>query len=214
MRGTRIRAVALALLATTAAATTAAAHPPPPPEPVHDDRPAIEWSTWFRLGYGPRPAPVVDAAARVVSPTPPGHAWGWDAALGADLTLGVTSGGHVRIGPWIESRGLGTPVAGGELLVGAAPAKLDMFFYEGEGVWILRGGGNRDVVTGAIAYGYRCPWKLWGPWHGATRYMIGVRLVATATRSLVDPNDWSMSVGLEAEPIGSIRYLFGIRSWY
>jgi hypothetical protein len=201
-------------LALAGAGATAAAHPPPLPEPVPVERPAIEWSTWFRVGFGPRATPAADVAARVVSPPPPDRGWRWDAALGADLTLGVTASGHVRIGPWIETRGLASPAAGGELLIGASPARLDMFFNEGEGVWIVRAGGNRDVVTGAIAWGYRCPWKLWGPWHGTTRYMIGVRLVATATRSIADPGDWSMTFGLETEPVGALRYLLGIRSWY
>ena len=44
--------------------------------------------------------------------------------------------------------------------------------------------------------------------------MIGVRIVAAATRSVIDPDDWSTSIGLEFEPIGSLRYLAAIRSWY
>ena len=44
--------------------------------------------------------------------------------------------------------------------------------------------------------------------------MIGVRVVVSATRSLDDPRDWSATVGLEAEPIGALRYLLSIRSWY
>jgi hypothetical protein len=44
--------------------------------------------------------------------------------------------------------------------------------------------------------------------------MIGVRLVASATRATGDPDDWSMSFGIEFEPLGSLRYVGGIRSWY
>ena len=89
-----------------------------------------------------------------------------------------------------------------------------MFFYNGQGILIARAGAGPHVVTAALAYGYRAPWRLWGPWPGASRYMIGVRLVANAARSLDDPHDWSVSAGIEFEPIGSIRYLLGIRSWY
>jgi hypothetical protein len=89
-----------------------------------------------------------------------------------------------------------------------------MFFYKGEGVFIVRGGGNHEVVTASVAYGYRCPWDLWGPWTGTTRYMIGVRFVATATRSIEDPDDFTATIGLETEPVGALRYLLGIRSWY
>jgi hypothetical protein len=69
-------------------------------------------------------------------------------------------------------------------------------------------------VTGAIALGYRCPWRLWGPYDPGTRYLIGVRLVASATRAMTNPNDWAMSFGFEFEPLGSLRYVGGIRSWY
>lgn len=89
-----------------------------------------------------------------------------------------------------------------------------MFWYKGEGVWIVRAGGNRDIYTGALSYGYRAPWKLWGPWSGKTRYMIGVRMVASYMRAADDPSLWSATLGLETEPVGALRYLLGIRSWY
>ena len=103
---------------------------------------------------------------------------------------------------------------GGQLVLTARPAKLDMFFYEGEGTWMLRAGGNRDLVTGAIAWGYRAPWDLFHPARGRSRYMIGVRVVATATRAIDDPGRWSATLGLETEPMGALRYLLGIRAWY
>src|SRR5262249_30069795 len=74
------------------------------------------------------------------------------------------------------------------------------------------GGANRDVYTAALSYGYRCPWRLWGPWTGSSRYMIGVRLVASATRAIDDPSRWSANAGLEFEPIGSLRYFLRIRT--
>jgi hypothetical protein len=46
------------------------------------------------------------------------------------------------------------------------------------------------------------------------RYMIGGRIVASFTRALDNPNVWSGTLGIEFEPVGAIRYLFGIRSWY
>jgi hypothetical protein len=106
------------------------------------------------------------------------------------------------------------PVLGGELIFDGLPHRLDLFQYDGEGTLAIRAGGNLHHVTAAIAYGYLAPWNLWGPWDGPTRYMIGVRLVASATRSLDDPHDWSVTGGLEFEPVGSLRYLLGIRSWY
>ena len=54
----------------------------------------------------------------------------------------------------------------------------------------------------------------WGPWSDTSRYMIGVRLVASATRAIADPDDWAMSLGLEFEPVGALRYVAGIKSWY
>jgi len=188
-----------------------------------DERPGLEWSTWFRLGYGVAGNPTADAmplaaADAVGAPAPPpqepaGHTL-WDVALGADASFGLDRAGNLRLGAWGELRTSSTPVVGGELLVGAAPRDLDLFWYRGEGLLAVRAGGNRDVMTAAVSYGYRAPWRLWGNWSGPTRYMIGVRLVAAATRAVDDPNDWSATFGVEVEPIGAIRYLLGIRPWY
>lgn len=105
-------------------------------------------------------------------------------------------------------------MAGGEIVLEGVPKRLDLFQYDGEGILSIRAGGNAHVVTGALAYGYLAPWRLWGPWNGATKYMIGVRLVASVTRSVDDPRDWTATGGLEFEPVGALRYLLGIRSWY
>jgi hypothetical protein len=134
----------------------------------------------------------------------------WDAALGVDLTLPIPTS-KVRLGPWIELRPRGV-FGGGEMTI--AGDDLDMFWYRGESVYSVRAGASMDDITGAFAFGYRCPWKLWGPYNRATRYMIGVRIVASATRSIADPDDFSMSLGLEFEPVGSLRYVAGIKSWY
>ena len=181
---------------------------------IAEERPTVEWSTWIRAAYGLANDGAPDRQARgVVTPAgEPEH--GWEAAGGFEASLPVAKHGDIRLGAWAEARTSSYPVGGAELVIGASPAKLDMFFYEGEGVWMIRGGGNDQVVTGAVAYGYRCPWDLWGPWNGATRYMIGVRVVAAATRSIADPADWTVSLGLETEPVGALRYLLGIRDWY
>ncbi len=208
----KLVAISMILLAT---ATAVASPPPPPPEPEPERRPAIEWSTWIRLAYGVANHGDEPGVARVVSPpTEATRESGFEAALGIDLTAAIGAGGDRRLGLWAEARTSSLPVVGAELLIGALPAKLDMFFYDGEGVLVVRGGGNPEVVTASVAYGYRCPWDLWGPWRGATRYMIGVRVVATATRSIADPDDWAATLGLETEPAGALRYLLGIRSWY
>jgi hypothetical protein len=182
--------------------------------PYQPHRPTIEWSTWFRLGFGTESS-APGAAARATTPTPTvDHHSTWEAALGADFSLPIANHGDLRLGAWAEARTSSGPVLGGELIVDAVPRHLDMFLFDGQGILALRAGGNGHVVTAAIAYGYLAPWKLFGPWNGATRYMIGVRLVASATRSLDDPRDWSAIAGLEVEPIGALRYLLGIRSWY
>jgi hypothetical protein len=198
---------------------SAAAHPPPDDiaydEPTNwrRDRAFFEWSTWIRLGFGVESVPGQpgDTLARGTVPPPPHdqHAM-FDAALGADITLPLPTR-TVRMGPWIELRPQGV-FGGAELSI--AGDDLDMFWYEGERVYTVRAGSSMTHLTGAFAYGYRCPWKLWGPYNAATRYMIGVRLVASATRAVEDPKDWSMSLGLEFEPIGSLRYVGGIKSWY
>ena len=210
------RIVALAIV--MSAARTAWAHPPPPPEIAAPDRPAVEWSSWFRLAYGyDHASPSATPLANTPAPTPAApDPWGFHAAIGADVTFDAGRHGDLRVGPWLEVRGFDRAgvVAGGELAFERAPRKLDMFLYDGQGVLIVKAGGNDRVVTGAVAWGYLAPWTLFGPTQGNSRYMIGVRLVATATRALDDPRDWSITGGLEVEPIGAIRYLLGIRSWY
>ena len=190
----------------------AGARPPPPPdEPVVEKRPAIEWSTWLRVGYGVGPEEP-EVRARIVVAEEDEGVSGWEVAGGIDATVGVGRG--VRVGPWAEVRTSSDAVVGGEIVLTGRPKKLDMFWYEGEGVWIVRAGGNRGVRTGAIAYGYRAPWRLWGPWRGTTKYMIGVRFVASVTQDNDQRDRWSATFGLETEPVGALRYLLGIRSWY
>ena len=143
---------------------------------------------------------------------------------------------------------------GGELLFTAAPSRLTVLFYQGSGTLGLRVGRSADAQTVALAWGYLAPWKLegacrtrffdittgvcqaplrasarslqsWARPPRATRYMVGVRMVATVTRSLdrgldrsVDPTSgdrgWSATLGIETEPLGALRALLGLRSWY
>jgi hypothetical protein len=208
----RPRDVRIAVLVLLLSVGTAAASPPLFGDDDLDwreDRAFFEWSTWIRLGYGVERVPV-DTIARATSPQQHDQRTAWDVALGANLTIPLPTS-RVRLGPWFELRPKGV-FAGGELNI--AGDELDMFQYGGERVYSLRAGSSMTDITGAFAVGYRCPWKLWGPYNRATRYMIGARLVASATRSVIDPDDWSMSLGLEFEPVGSLRYLAMIRSWY
>jgi hypothetical protein len=205
----------LAMLAILLAAAPAFGRPPPPddyeePTSWRRDRAFLEWSTWLRLGFGVEREPR-DTIARSTQPTAShDQTTLWEPALGIDVTLPVPTRA-VRMGPWLELRPQGV-FAGGELSI--AGGDLDMFWYEGERVYTVRAGSSMTHVTGAVAVGYRCPWKLWGPYSSGSRYMIGARLVASATRSVADPNDWAMSLGIEFEPVGAVRYVGGIKSWY
>jgi hypothetical protein len=197
-------------------AGTALAHPPPPPDPEEYEAPSekptlVEWSTWIRLGVavatGEAPSTTV---ARTT--TPPAHEADrrFAGALGAGVSLPL--GSKARIGAWVEVRGWEVPIVGGELLL--IPGDLDMFFYKGKSAISLRAGGNPDIATGQLGFYYRAPWDLFGSRPRSSRYMIGVGVVATATQSRLDSHDWSATVGLEFEPVGALRYLLGIRSWY
>lgn len=197
-------------------------HPPPElayeePKSWRDDRAIFEWSSWLRLGYGVARETTYEAVAARTDATEPPQLTRvadqrpmFDAAIGADVTFPIPTS-RVRIGPWLELRPHGTYV-GGELSV--AGRALDMFMYEGERAFTARGGASMSDWTMALAYGYRCPWKLWGPYNQATRYMIGARFVGTFTQSREDPSDWNATLGLEFEPVGALRYVGAIKSWY
>ncbi|MEP6859104.1 MAG: hypothetical protein ABJE66_00690 [Deltaproteobacteria bacterium] len=217
----------LPLLIVLVASGIASAHPvgyddPPPPPPAphlilaadppvewRHDPALVEWSTWIGFGAGVASSPPT-AIARGAFETHDLHA-AWIFSTGVEATLPITHA--IRIGPWVGLHDL-EPMAGAELAITRSPAKVDLFWYDGEGVWTLRAGAGLDHMTAALAWGYRCPWKLWGPYTRTSRYEIGVRFVMTATRAYSDPRDWTATLGLEVEPVGALRYLLGIRSWY
>lgn len=182
-----------------------------------EDRAFFEWSTWVRLSYGVSRVeePTSASAARMITPTPVTYdqVGGFETAIGADFMLPIPTK-HLRLGPWLEVRSLHEVVSGIELQVARSPRDLRMFWYDGEGVWSIRAGGSSAHVTGAVAWGYRCPWVMFSDAPKGTRYMIGGRIVASFTREIDNPNVWTGSLGIEFEPVGAIRYLFGIRSWY
>jgi hypothetical protein len=183
-----------------------------------EDRAFFEWSTWVRLSFGvarvEEPA-TSGAAARTVMPVAPAYdqVGALEGALGADFMLPIPTK-HVRLGPWLELRGVTEVIGGVELQIARSPRDLDMFWYDGEGVWSLRAGANGTHATAAVAWGYRCPWVMFSDAPKGTRYMIGGRIVASFTRELDNPNAWTGSLGIEFEPVGAIRYIAGIRSWY
>jgi hypothetical protein len=208
----------ICVAAVLAAAPRVNAHPAyiaedPAPSPIEwRETPALfEWSTWLGVGFGAASSPTA-AAARTTQPTEPveSHlAWAFHA--GVDVTLPITHA--VRVGPWLGLEGT-EPMAGMELSVTRAPADVDMFWYNGEGVWTARAGGGKTHATAALGWGYRCPWKLWGPYSRTTRYEIGARIMLVVTRAYDEPRDWTGTLGIEVEPVGALRYVLGIHSWY
>jgi hypothetical protein len=198
-----------------ALADPAAARPPPPRdyEIAADPRPTlIEWTTWLRGAItfaSGEPAPT-DVVARAI--TPPAREGDRTVAGAAGLGVTLPLGHRARIGVWAELRGWDMPLVGGELTV--IPGDLDLFFYKGKSAVTARVGGNPDLLTAQLGVAYRAPWDLFGDTPRRSRYMIGVGLVATVTQSRFDRSDWSATVGLEFEPLGALRYILGIRSWY
>lgn len=176
------------------------------------DKPTlIEWTTWVRGGLVvDHSDPTSSPLARTTAPPMAQSDRTIGGAVGAGFTLPL--GSSLRAGPWVELRGWGLPLIGAE--VTAIPGSLDMFFYKGQSAITLRAGANPDVRSAQLGFAYRAPWDLFGPRPRASRYIIGAGIVATVTQSRTDPHDWSALVGLELEPLGTIRYLLGIRSWY
>jgi len=174
---------------------------------IPEDRPKLEWSLWGRLaaGIGSSSGPGLISRTRPgrISPAPGSISSTTEAALGAELTVGVARSGDLRLGAWTELRTTSDPVAGGELVIEGLPPHPWDSRIGGEGSIVLRAGGNAHVVTGALGFGYvgshGDPWPRWA------RHVVGARVVASLNRSLDDPRDWSATLGLEIDPIGAIH---------
>ena len=194
-------------------------------------RPPIEWSTWVRGSFGGERAPE-DVAARTIGPRPIATHTRWELGLGVEASLALSRHGDTRLGAWAELRGLSADdaFAGGELVLTRVPKRVDMFLYEGHGILALRAGRSTTAATAAIAYGYLAPYWLEGSCkerfysietgvcaprpERTARYMAGVRVVASVTRGLDDPRMWSATIGIEFEPVATLRMLLVARSWY
>jgi len=217
----RATALAAALLgATISFGPVAECHQPPPR--FRRQRPRFEVTSWVALGGG--------AAARGDD----GRGV-FDLRVGGGFTGAVSRSEDVRLGPFLEA---GTSsfaslraVGGVELLVGAAPRPLRMFYYSGEGTFVVRAGagwqwraegpGDASTPVGSltVAWGYRCPFSLREPveaWsdkpfdRDAARYMVGVRLWVNTTVDLAGAPAWQLTGGIEFEPVGTFRYLLGL----
>lgn len=172
-------------------------------------RPAVEWSLWTRVGVGITTQPADVAARRVtVTEPPPTSATTFDAAIAVDVTLGVARHGDLRVGAWGEVRTSSEPVAGGELVLeGLPPHPYDSRIGR-TGSVVLRAGGNSRVITGALGFGYVGSFPRWNPWIKWARHVVGARAVLSVNRALDVPSDWSVTLGLEIEPLGALHAAF------
>jgi hypothetical protein len=176
-----------------------------------ENRPAIEWSVWGRLGAGIATASP-DAVARRVTTSPAESisTSTWQAALATDITVGIARGGNLRLGAWGELRTSSDPVAGGELVLeGLTPHSYTSRIGRAGSV-VLRAGGNARVMTGAFGVGYIGRFPRFDPWVRWARHVVGARAVLSFDRSREDPRDWSATIGLEIEPIGALHGLYDI----
>lgn len=200
-----------------AMATTAVAMPPPEPEEERATTTLIEWTTWLRGGivFAANGNPDANPARETMPPvddTSHDHAMAAVGSLGAGFTLPIRQ--RLRVGPFAELRERGGLMFGGELLVLGEPGGLDLFQFEGTAAVGLRLGMNDELRSAQLNVSYRAPWDLWGPQPRSHRYIIGASVVMAVAQSRTDPSDWSMTWGIEFEPVGALRYILGIRSWY
>src|SRR5688572_25193757 len=119
----------LSLVLLCICADIAAARPPPEPEETIAERPVIEWSTWFRLGFGYEQAPLAETLPRMAGAPERESDTAWDVGLGAESSVGLDRRGDVRFGIWGELRGTEL-FGGGQLVLTRVPEKLDMFLYD------------------------------------------------------------------------------------
>jgi hypothetical protein len=177
-----------------------------PPEPPAN-RPPIEWSTWLRGGIGVETqATPIAARGTVVQPLAESQTI-LEGALGADVSVGIARHGDLRLGAWAEMRTTSGPVLGGELIVAGFPRHPSSDDFDGSGGLVLRAGGNGDVITGAIGFGFTGSWARTDPWISWARHAVGARVVVSMTRS---STEWSTTAGIELEPIGALQALVGL----
>lgn len=174
-----------------------------------DEPPAVLWSLWGRLGMGVATQhPKV--LARSLTPPEATSSSTWEAALSADVTVGIARDGDVRLGAWGELRTSSGPVAGGELVVLGLPPHLVASRIGGAGSIVLRAGGNAHVITTALGVGYVGSWPRDDAWVRWAGHVVGARIVASVNRSADDSRDWSATIGLEVEAFGAAHGLFDV----
>jgi hypothetical protein len=168
-------------------------------EPVPATRPTVEWSTWARAGFGIATQPATfTPRTTTMPPLLPESSRLGEGALGLDVSLAVAHRGAIRLGAFTEWRTISEPVLGGELLLGGIGSRHG----RGSMGLVLRGGGNHEVITGALGFGYTAS----DPWLGY-HHATGLRMITSINRSREDARDWSATVGVELDPIGAIGYV-------
>jgi hypothetical protein len=159
------------------------------------------------MGVGTERPTVI---ARRLTPPELESAAMWEAALAADVSVGVARDGNLRLGAFAEVRTSSGPVAGGELVVeGLPPHPLDSRIGGSTSI-VLRAGGNAHVFTTAFGFGYVGSFRRSDPWVRWAGHLIGARMVTSVNQSLDDPREWSMTLGLEIEPLGAVHAAFDI----
>jgi hypothetical protein len=171
-----------------------------------EERPAVEWSVWGRVGVGVASQRPDVIARRVTVPAVEPESTS-EAAAGADLTFRLARDGDLRLGAWGEVRTSSDPVAGAELVLEGLPPHPYDSRIGGTGSLVLRAGANAHVVTGAVGFGYVGSFPRIDPWIRWARHVVGARVVVSVTRALDAPDDWSATVGLEVDPIGAVHAL-------
>ncbi|MFT3696100.1 MAG: hypothetical protein QM831_23380 [Kofleriaceae bacterium] len=150
--------------------------------------PLVEWSVWGRIGTGVE-ARHPDVLARGLTMPAMDHDSVVEAALDAEVTLGVAHDGMVRLGAYGELRTQADAVLGGELM------------FEGEHALVVRAGAGAHLVTAGLGVGFVARYPDWA------HHVFGARVMATFDRSDDDPREWSATIGLEVDPIGVLQYL-------
>ncbi|MFT3696101.1 MAG: hypothetical protein QM831_23385 [Kofleriaceae bacterium] len=180
----------------------------PPQQPKHEDidivmgempssydytgdsfeRPLVEWSAFGRLGVG---VETTQPSILARSTTAPSLALDttFEAALDAELTLGVARDRTIRLGAYGELRTLTDPVVGGELM------------FEDTHTLVVRAGGGAHVFTAGLGFGWTDTHPEWA------HHVFGPRVMTTFDHSTDDPRAWSLTIGLEVDPIGVVQKL-------